>query len=50
VRAARDARKVDLRQQVHEDMLRDFDAYPSRAAWGLKVPDANIDDRRVLNF
>lgn len=50
VRAARDAWDVDLQQRVHEDMLRNFEAYPSRRAWGLKAPDANIDHRRVLNL
>lgn len=49
VRAARDAWKVDLQQRIHEDMSWAFDAYPSRRAWGLKGPDANIDHRRVLN-
>ena len=50
VRAARDAWGVDLQQRVHEDMSRAFDAYPSRRAWGLTAPDANIDHRRVLNL
>lgn len=50
VRAARDAWYIDLQQRVHEDMLRAFEAYPSRATWGLKAPDANIDHRRVLNL
>lgn len=50
VRAARDAWKIDLQQRVHEDMVRNFDAYPSRRTWGLKRPDANIDHRRVLNL
>lgn len=50
VRAARDAWDIDLQQRVHEDMVRAFDAYPSRRAWGLKAPDANIDHRRVLNL
>jgi uncharacterized protein YijF (DUF1287 family) len=50
IRAARDAWRVDLQQLVHEDMTRDFDAYPSRRAWGLKGPDSNIDHRRVLNL
>jgi uncharacterized protein YijF (DUF1287 family) len=50
VRAARDAWNVDLQQRVHEDMQRAFNAYPSRANWGLKAPDANIDHRRVLNL
>jgi uncharacterized protein len=50
VRAARDAWRVDLQQLIHEDMTRNFDAYPSRRAWGLKTPDSNIDHRRVLNL
>lgn len=50
VRAARDAWKIDLQQRIHEDMVRNFDAYPSRRTWGLKRPDANIDHRRVLNL
>ncbi|MFH2051310.1 MAG: DUF1287 domain-containing protein [bacterium] len=39
---------VDLQRLVHEDMIRDFDAYP--AQWGLDGPDANIDHRRVPNL
>jgi uncharacterized protein YijF (DUF1287 family) len=50
VRAARDAWRVDLQQLIHEDMTRNFDAYPSRRVWGLKGPDSNIDHRRVLNL
>lgn len=50
VRAARDAWNIDLQQGVHEDMRRNFEAYPSRRTWGLKLPDANIDHRRVLNL
>lgn len=50
IRAARDAWGVDLQRRVHEDMLRAFEAYPSRRAWGLTKPDANIDHRRVLNL
>jgi uncharacterized protein YijF (DUF1287 family) len=50
VRAARDAWNIDLQQRVHEDMLRAYDAYPSKATWGLQAPDANIDHRRVLNL
>ena len=50
VRAARDAWQIDLQQRVHEDMVSNFDAYPSRRTWGLKRPDANIDHRRVLNL
>ena len=50
IRAARDAWDIDLQRQVHEDMARAFEAYPSRRAWGLTRPDANIDHRRVLNL
>ena len=50
VRAARDAWRADLQQLIHEDMTRNFDAYPSRRAWGLKGPDSNIDHRRVLKL
>ena len=39
---------VDLQKEVHEDMQRDFAAYPNR--WGLRAPDANIDHRRVPNL
>ncbi len=47
VRALR-ARGIDLQRKVHEDMLRNFSAYP--ALWGLAAPDANIDHRRVPNL
>jgi uncharacterized protein YijF (DUF1287 family) len=39
---------IDLQRLVHEDMVRDFSAYPTR--WGLKAPDKNIDHRRVPNL
>jgi len=39
---------VDLQQLVHEDMKRDFAAYPK--LWGLSRPDTNIDHRRVPNL
>lgn len=39
---------VDLQQSVHEDMLRDFSAYPH--LWGIAKPDPNIDHRRVPNL
>jgi uncharacterized protein len=48
VRAARDALSLDLQKLVHEDMTRDFAAYPR--TWNLQYPDANIDHRRVLNL
>ena len=47
VRALR-AQGIDLQKEVHEDMARDFEAYPKK--WGLKKPDPNIDHRRVLNL
>jgi uncharacterized protein len=47
IRAFRHA-SVDLQVEVHEDMARDFGAYPK--AWGLKKPDWNIDHRRVPNL
>lgn len=47
VRAFRKA-GVDLQKEVHEDMARDFAAYPKK--WGLLAPDSNIDHRRVLNL
>lgn len=50
VRAGRDAWRIDLQRLVHEDMGRAFSAYPSKRAWGLARPDANIDHRRVLNL
>lgn len=48
VRAARDGLNLDLQRLVHEDMARDFAAYPK--TWGMQHPDANIDHRRVLNL
>jgi len=39
---------IDLQQEVHEDMLENFDAYPEM--WGLSKPDPNIDHRRVPNL
>jgi len=47
IRAFRTA-GVDLQREVHEDMARNFSAYPSR--WGLTKPDPNIDHRRVPNL
>ena len=48
VRALRAACDMDLQLLVHEDMKRDFAAYPQN--WGLKRPDKNIDHRRVPNM
>jgi hypothetical protein len=39
---------IDLQKELHEDMERDFSAYPQK--WGLKSPDSNIDHRRVANL
>ena len=39
---------IDLQKELHEDMGRNFSAYPQR--WGLKAPDQNIDHRRVPNL
>lgn len=39
---------IDLQKLVHEDMKRNFSAYPNN--WGLKRPDKNIDHRRVPNL
>jgi uncharacterized protein YijF (DUF1287 family) len=47
VRAFR-AIDVDLQVAIHEDMRRDFRAYPQM--WGLRAADANIDHRRVPNL
>jgi uncharacterized protein YijF (DUF1287 family) len=41
---------VDLQKEVHEDMLRNFSAYPNQKRWGLDHPDSNIDHRRVPNL
>lgn len=50
IRAARDGLGLDLQKLVHEDMVKGFDAYPARKAWGSRRPDENIDHRRVLNL
>jgi hypothetical protein len=41
---------IDLQKEVHEDMMRDFAAYPDQRRWGLTHPDPNIDHRRVPNL
>ncbi len=48
IRAYRRGLNVDLQQLVHEDMARNFAAYPQ--SWGLERPDSNIDHRRVPNL
>lgn len=39
---------IDLQKEVHEDMKRNFSAYPKK--WGLLKTDTNIDHRRVPNL
>ena len=39
---------IDLQKEVHEDMLKNFNAYPKK--WGLKKTDKNIEHRRVPNL
>jgi uncharacterized protein len=39
---------VDLQQEIHEDMSKNFHLYPQN--WGLKKTDRNIDHRRVPNL
>jgi uncharacterized protein len=39
---------VDLQQRVHEDMHKNFAAYPN--LWEIKRTDTNIDHRRVPNL
>lgn len=39
---------IDLQQEVHEDMVANFNLYPNK--WGLSRPDPNIDHRRVPNL
>ncbi|MFY7939156.1 MAG: DUF1287 domain-containing protein, partial [Flavobacterium sp.] len=39
---------IDLQKEVNEDMKNHFSLYPK--IWGRKVPDTNIDHRRVPNL
>lgn len=48
IRALRRGLAQDLQQLVHDDMRRNFAAYPKQ--WGLTKTDANIDHRRVPNL
>ena len=41
---------VDLQKEVHEDMQRNFSAYPNQRRWLLAHTDTNIDHRRVPNL
>ena len=48
VRAGREGLGLDLQTLLHEDMAANFSAYPK--TWGMRQPDSNIDQRRVLNL
>jgi uncharacterized protein len=41
---------IDLQKQVHEDMLANRSAYPTRLKWMQVGTDTNIDHRRVPNL
>ena len=41
---------IDLQKEVHEDMERNFSAYPNQRRWLLAHTDTNIDHRRVPNL
>lgn len=41
---------VDLQKEVHEDMEKNFSAYPRKWRWFTSHPDTNIDHRRVPNL
>jgi len=41
---------IDLQKEIHEDMIRNFSAYPNQKRWRLDHPDSNIDHRRVPNL
>jgi hypothetical protein len=41
---------IDLQKEVHEDMVKNFSAYPRNWHWLLAHPDSNIDHRRVPNL
>lgn len=41
---------VDLQKEVHEDMEKNFSAYPRQRRWPGRQPDSNIDHRRVPNL
>jgi len=41
---------IDLQRLVHEDMIDNFELYPSKRIWGLSKTDRNIDHRRVPNL
>ncbi|MFO8056211.1 MAG: DUF1287 domain-containing protein [bacterium] len=49
VRAYR-ALNIDLQVRVHQDMKKNFSAYPAKKLYDQTSPDTNIDHRRVPNL
>jgi uncharacterized protein YijF (DUF1287 family) len=41
---------IDLQKEVHEDMEKNYSAYPHKWTWMHSHPDSNIDHRRVPNL
>ena len=41
---------IDLQKEVHEDIVRNPEAYPLHSRSGAAKPDTNIDHRRVPNL
>jgi uncharacterized protein YijF (DUF1287 family) len=41
---------IDLQKEVHDDLVKNFAAYPNQRRWQLAHPDTNIDHRRVPNL
>jgi uncharacterized protein YijF (DUF1287 family) len=41
---------IDLQKELHEDLVRNFTAYPNQRRWQLAHADSNIDHRRVPNL
>jgi uncharacterized protein len=41
---------IDLQKEVHEDIAKNWDAYPHDKHWRQSRPDTNIDHRRVPNL
>ncbi len=50
IRSYRASLNVDLQALVHQDMINNFELYPSKRLWNLSKPDSNIDHRRVPNL
>ncbi len=50
VRALRQARRMDLQQEINADLRANWNQYPHRPNWRLTRPDPNIDHRRVPNL